>query len=321
MTDVLRVEHPDLVVLNGDLITGENTFRENATRYLNQVLSPLVNTQVPWASTYGNHDRDFNLSTSDLLAAEQRYDLSLTQRMVHGDESVVGVTNYYLPIYASQEAQDTSAPIAILYFLDSRGGNKYQTHDGLPNLIHSDVLLWLKTTAEDLRRKYDRVIPSIAFFHIPTSTMLNHQTSGKGVDSRREPGLDDDNPLDSQHPDVDVISAIAQLDGLIATFSGHDHGDDWCMRWSTSSPIAQNKGADLTSIHGNSSIFHCFGRRTGYGGYGDWTRGSRQLLLDIDKMHSGELDTWIRLEDGTISGRVSLNATYGLDKYASVIRR
>jgi hypothetical protein len=61
----------------------------------------------------------------------------------------------------------------------------------------------------------------------------------------------------------------------------------------------------------------CFGRHTGYGGYGNWMRGSRQILLD--KKHlTTNTQTWIKLEDGTISGRVTLNATYGHDEYPQV---
>lgn len=61
----------------------------------------------------------------------------------------------------------------------------------------------------------------------------------------------------------------------------------------------------------------CFGRHTGYGGYGTWTRGARQILVDM-KTVGKSVDTWIRLEDGKVSGRVSLNATYGVDRYPEV---
>src|SRR5438105_3510381 len=42
-----------LVVINGDLITGENTFRENSSAYVDRVVAPMVQRSVPWASTYG----------------------------------------------------------------------------------------------------------------------------------------------------------------------------------------------------------------------------------------------------------------------------
>lgn len=58
----------------------------------------------------------------------------------------------------------------------------------------------------------------------------------------------------------------------------------------------------------------CYGRHTGYGGYSDVTRGGRQIFLDLATMND-EVKTWIRLEDGRISAPVTLNATYGQDKY------
>lgn len=61
----------------------------------------------------------------------------------------------------------------------------------------------------------------------------------------------------------------------------------------------------------------CFGRHSGYGGYGSWTRGSRQILLD-QKTLGNSTETWIRLEDSTVSGRITLNSTYGSDEYPVV---
>lgn len=38
----------DLVVLNGDLITGENTFLENSTHYIDQIVGPMVERSLTW---------------------------------------------------------------------------------------------------------------------------------------------------------------------------------------------------------------------------------------------------------------------------------
>lgn len=54
MRYVLKGESPQLVVLNGDLITGENTFKKNGTDYVDNIVAPLVDAGLPWASTYGS---------------------------------------------------------------------------------------------------------------------------------------------------------------------------------------------------------------------------------------------------------------------------
>ena len=61
----------------------------------------------------------------------------------------------------------------------------------------------------------------------------------------------------------------------------------------------------------------CFGRHSGYGGYGSWTRGSRQILINESDLGKS-IETWTRLEDGTVSGRVTINTTYGSDQYPVV---
>lgn len=71
------------------------------------------------------------------------------------------------------------------------------------------------------------------------------------------------------------------------------------------------------NLTGNG-LFLCFGRHSGYGGYGSWTRGARQILLDERTLDS-YTETWVRLEDGTVSGHVVLNRTYGEDYYPAVV--
>ncbi|PYI27716.1 Metallo-dependent phosphatase [Aspergillus indologenus CBS 114.80] len=321
---ILDNESPDLVILNGDLITGDNTFLANATDYIDEIVAPLVERQLLWASTYGNHDSDYNLSRSAILEREQSYSNSLTQSMVTG--KLAGVSNYYLPVYPSNSS--TTTPALIIWFFDSRGGNYFQELENgsevpQPCWVDESVVEWFTQTNADLTEQYGKVIPSIAFYHIPVNAMLAFQN--QGVDAHSEPGINADVPLDQQGEasgqgevsgtvfsysgqDIPFMEALLNTEGLLATFSGHDHGDDWCFKWDSQLP-----GMNLTG----NGLNLCFGRHTGYGGYGSWTRGSRQILLDETTLAT-EIATWIRLEDGSVSGQVSLNSTYGEDRYPAV---
>lgn len=84
--------------------------------------------------------------------------------------------------------------------------------------------------------------------------------------------------------------------------------EDRCNKWNSSYPTLNLTG---------NGIFLCFGRHTGYGGYGRWTRGSRQIRLN-ERTLALQIDTWNRLEDGSVSGAVVLNSTYGEDRYPLV---
>ena len=90
----------------------------------------------------------------------------------------------------------------------------------------------------------------------------------------------------------------------------HSLPSSWCMKWSKDLPeVSPSNGKGLNL---------CFNRHTGYGGYSDWTRGGRQIVIEEAKLGENTLETWIRLEDGSVSGRVTLNSTYGIDKYPAV---
>jgi hypothetical protein len=104
------------------------------------------------------------------------------------------------------------------------------------------VAKWFKNTNKFLTTYHKRVIPSLAFFHIPVEAMaaFQAQANGAGVNSNEEPGINDDNPLAQQGQasaadgsiyydgsDIPFMEAIVSTPGLMATFSGHDHGDDW----------------------------------------------------------------------------------------------
>ena len=84
------------------------------------------------------------------------------------------------------------------------------------------------------------------------------------------------------------------------------------MKWSQDLP-------NNSPANGNG-LNLCFNRHSGYGGYSDWARGGRQIVIEEARFGKNVLDTWIRLEGGSISGRVSLNSTYGTDRYPAVTK-
>ncbi|EME39448.1 hypothetical protein DOTSEDRAFT_75202 [Dothistroma septosporum NZE10] len=323
LNDVLDAETQQLVVLNGDLITGENQYKFNATNKIDQIVAPIVHRGLPWASTYGNHDSDFNLSRTDILAREQRYANALTRSDVKNANA--GVSNYYLPVYPYT---NSTTPSLLLWFFDSRGGFLYQQKNaagakvGQPNWVDQSVVSWFKSTSASLTKQYGATIPSLAFVHIPTNASTALQSEAK-VKPHYQPGINDDYILAPQAQgwcpngkndgscayggqDEAFMQAITSTPGLMAVFSGHDHGDTWCYKWNTLLPGMNVKG---------NGINICFGQHSGYGGYGSWTRGARQVVVTEAGLEQGKVDTWIRLETGSVVGRIQLNSTYNHDYY------
>lgn len=56
MNSILDYEKPNVVVLNGDLITCDDLTTGDATLLIDQITAPLVHRNIPFAATFGNHD-------------------------------------------------------------------------------------------------------------------------------------------------------------------------------------------------------------------------------------------------------------------------
>ena len=352
MRQVLSQEQPDFVVLNGDLITGENTFAFNSTKYVDEIVAPLVEGGYSWASTYGNHDSKYNLSREALYTEEKAYTGCYTGRGPTGSD---GVTNYVLPIFPFGSARSTQKPIALLWFFDSRGGAEYKhlpaNLDNIPNFVSNGTVAWFRSTQADLQVRYGLhfrlwnmphakqwksglrrcnvaqltrtqmkygTLPSLAFVHIPFQAFLQLQTqSSPKVSSSHYPGLNADIPLaqqgysDTGAESVPFMEALLDTPGLHSIYTGHDHGDSWCGRW----PISPLSGYDTGGGRSQERPILCFCKHSGYGGYGTWNRGVRQIRMIFDQDGAMSVQTWVRMQSRNIVTSVSLNETYGEDVY------
>ncbi|ATY63866.1 Metallophosphoesterase [Cordyceps militaris] len=338
MGTIMDAEKPQLVVLNGDLISGDQYQGSDILDHVDRIVKPIAARRLPWASTYGNHDSNYNLSRDQMLQREKTYNGSYTERMVSGQDA--GVTNYYLPVYADagcNASSTTSAaacvPELLLWFFDSRGGKYYRTHNRQPDWVDTSVVDWFKATSAQLAAAYGRVVPSIAFVHIPihVTTLLQKQGPGGHLDLRRHPGINDDKingqsvgwppasnsstqpsgPGGYSGRDVPFMQALAAAKGLVGLFYGHDHGNTWCYRWA-----GHVDGLDADGAAPAGTGLHlCYGQHTGYGGYGNWIRGGRQIVVTRAGLRRGTLDTHTRLETGAVVGAVTLNSTFNDDVY------
>ena len=165
MRQVLAQEQPDFVILNGDLITGENTFVFNSTGYVDEIVTPLVEGGYSWASTYGNHDSKYNLSREALYAEEKKYANSYTQ---HGPAGTDGVTNYVLPVFSPVTTRSSPKPVALLWFFDSRGGSVYQSLpanvDNIDNYVSNGTVTWYRSIQAQMQVGFD-TLPAFGSFH------------------------------------------------------------------------------------------------------------------------------------------------------------
>ncbi|KAI0634996.1 Metallo-dependent phosphatase [Trametes polyzona] len=305
MNTVLNDEKPDYVVLNGDLITGENTFRENSTTLIDEIVAPLNKLKIPFSSTHGNHDNEPNITHAEEIRRELRVaPLSYTRTAPSwADGEGYGPGTYWVPVYT--KASDRR-PSLILWFFDSRGGfSEGANSTALPDWVDAKVADWVKLTVAKMNYAWgpaDKVRRgSLAFVHIPPHAV---QALQPGLNSTQDPGLNADllgsgstqasgEPANAGKDEPFWDAVNAEIKNLHAVISGHDHGNEWCKREPT------------------KNVIFCFDKHSGYGGYSStgWGHGVRNVVFRSPDPSVGP-ETWIRMEDGETHARVVLDGSY-----------
>lgn len=265
MNNVLAAERPDLVVFTGDQITGNNIV-DNATAVLREVFSVVESFGVSFSSVFGNHD-DMCLDPPSRDSITSRSSLLAFEKTTWPKLSrtcLNGCPNLLPSVSNYYElVTDTSGkPLLALFFLDSGGGSYDET-------LFANVTDWLASTTLKLRN-----LPSLTFIHIPTPQYVDATTSKDCVGMMSD-GI---TPTVGQNNLIQVLSNTGTARGV---FTGHDHGNAWCCPF--------------------LSLSLCYGRHTGYGGYGDWDRGSRviEIIQNATARDGIEIITYIRMEDNS----------------------
>lgn len=261
---ILEWEQPDLVFLTGDLISGAGC--SDPARAIRELVDPIERRAIPWAAVMGNHDDEGNLSREDLWRVMQRCSHFVGER---GSRRITGVGNYVLPVWNRQGEQ----PAAFLWGIDS---NSYAPENiGGWGWIEHDQVAWYLRHARKLRRQWANrrsQIPHLAFFHIPLPEYEQVWQTQVCYGEKHE-------PVCAPKLNTGFFAVLYAVGEVVGTFVGHDHVNDF-----------------YGELHG---IRLCYGRVSGYGGYGKegFLCGARLIELEQGLRC---FRTWLRLEDGSL---------------------
>merc|ERR1712008_136624 len=122
-------------------------------------------------------------------------------------------------------------------FLDIGGG-------ALRQAIDDDQIEWFREQAAKTTK-----VPAVAFQHIPTWQHEYVDGTCVGYQGEEVNGLEYDGGI------VDAMIESGRFHFLAV---GHNHGNDYCCPYSNDD---NNNSNDL---------YLCYGRHSGYGGYGNW---------------------------------------------------
>jgi Calcineurin-like phosphoesterase len=281
-------QHPDLIVLGGDQLTANNCLA-NCTEYYQLLGKFLSRHGIPWATVLGNHDDmayeddggdgerlPHTYHRRDLLTIDQAFPLSLTQT---GPDDVTGASNYVLQVLDSSQNSE-SPPALEIYFLDSGGGT-------LSEAIDRSQVQWLQ---QQLAK--NEHVPAVAFQHIPTSGHVynNHQNDDDDQQPNICVGYHGDGVNQIQDDDSGLVDLLIDSGRFHFLAVGHNHGNDYCCHHDHRHDDDDDDDDDNDKNNNKNKIMtsFCFGRHSGYGGYGNWQRGVRMYEIQIRRRNDND---------------------------------
>ena len=243
MRESLAKYQPDLVVYLGD-----NAVREGVYDTISEITAPCIEANVPFALVFGNHDQEYG-EKEDLLAYYQQVggELCLTTDAV---PELYGCGNSNLLVKSS----DGTKTALNLWFIDSGSSNPDKEVGGY-DYVHEDQVEWIKNTADALKAENGgEYVPSVLFQHIIMPEVYEILYPKLPFNIGKDYTINGTTyfpvPFFSRHTGVILepcspsFNSVGEFDvcvetGVIATFHGHDHVNDFTTNY---------KGIDIVNI-------------------------------------------------------------------------
>jgi len=226
ITAMVETTKPDMIVVTGD-VTSE---KENYTAF-KTFCTFMEEFQIPWAFTYGNHEGlDIQYEPNEVIDPDKIADKQTLNNYLEslkyciyerGDKDVDGMGNYYYTV-----RDNGNNALMSLIFMDS---NSYdEANDGYDH-FHENQIQWYENTVKQIAKEENgdesKVVPSLAFFHIPMQEFATGYENGEKVHGMRfEKG---------GYPVVDdeMFETMVRLDSTKGCFAGHDHMNNYSVNY------------------------------------------------------------------------------------------
>lgn len=235
-------EKPDLVVLTGDQIKGYGiTYRgsgeellKNVSSTIKKIMEPITSRNIPFAVTFGNHDRQVGISNAEQL--EKIY--KTLPNCIYDENDAFDAGTFNIPIYSS----DSSEIAFNLYLIDSGTDKKGGGYEP----VSKEQIEWYKNKRDSLKQN-DKFVPSILFQHIPLCEYYNllkrvaphkpksirayrtHKNEFYTLgDTAKGNFLEPPSVPDVNTGEFDEISKYSDV---LAVFVGHDHKNDFIGKY------------------------------------------------------------------------------------------
>ena len=228
---MIETTNPDMIVVTGD-ITSE---KENYTAF-KTFCTFIEEFEIPWAFTYGNHEGlDIRYEPDEVLDPEKIADkqtlndyLESLEYCIYerGDENTDGMGNYYYTV-----RDNNNNALMSLIFMDS---NSYDEENNGYDHFHDNQIQWYENTIKQIAKEENgdesKVVPSLAFFHIPMQEYMTAYDEAKGTDNLlygfRFPDEDGTPAADDY-----MFETMIELGSTKGCFVGYDHMNNYSVNY------------------------------------------------------------------------------------------
>lgn len=229
ITAMVETTKPDMIMVTGD-ITSE---KENYTAF-KTFCTFMEDFKIPWGFVFGNHEGlDIKYEENEVLDPEKIADRQTLSDYLEslpnciyeaGDEAVDGMGNYYYNVKNSDGEVITS-----LIMMDS---HSYDEENGGYDHFHENQIEWYENTVKSIAKEVNgdenKVVPSLAFFHVPMQEYMTAYDEAKGTENRlwgfKFPKEDGTPAVDDQ-----MFEKMVRLGSTKGCFAGHDHMNNFSV--------------------------------------------------------------------------------------------
>lgn len=226
ITEMVETTEPDLIMVTGD-VTSE---KENMTAF-KAFGNFMESFKIPWGFVFGNHEGlDIKYENGEVvdgvtIANKQQlsdYLESLTYCIYErGNEDVDGMGNYYYYV-----RDDQGKVLTALIMMDSHSYD--EANEGYDH-FHDNQVEWYEETinkiAYEVNGDESKVVPTLAFFHVPMQEYKTAYDEGKVITGWRfekegSPAVDDK-----------MFEKMVELGSTKGCFAGHDHMNNYTAEY------------------------------------------------------------------------------------------
>lgn len=209
MRDIIRTEHPDLLILTGDIVTGAPA-RDAWLR----VLAVAEEARIPYCVVLGNHDAEQDLSRQEIARLVTAGPCSLNRLDASGELADV--------VLEVGGAGGSTA--ALLYCLDSHDYSTVEGVEGYGWFTAGQIAWYRDRSAACTAANGGRPLPALAFFHI---ALPEYVAAWRNPENTHVGRAAEDECPGALNPGM--FAAMVKCGDVMGTFVGHDHDIDYIV--------------------------------------------------------------------------------------------